>query len=493
MASPQPLTQLFPRLLAAAALLVVAACGSDDSSSDATDDPDNVSGAQGSNSGNGAGLAWDDCGAFGECALLEVPLDYDDPSGEKLNLGITRVPASGDRVGALFVNPGGPGGEVNDMPAGMASQLPTEITDHFDIVALDPRGVGEANLVSCDYDLTELYGVDHVITSPEAETELVSTSEDYVDSCTTTVGADTLEHMGTRNVARDMDMAREALGDEQISFLGYSYGTLIGQVYADLFPERVRAMVLDGVVEPGNTGLESAETQALGFETALASFADDCDARSSCPLAPDTLDEVGSLLDAVADDPIPASPSELGSSELSLALAMPLYSEQMWPQLAQGVADAIEGDGTGLMQLYQQYLDLANFDVYFAVNCLDYAWPDNPDEHLAEASSIGETAPHFGESITNDYIRCAMWPVEAEPLESVTAPGTPPILVVSTTNDPATPYESGVNVAETLEAGVLLTYEGDQHGIVGQGQECVDTAAFTYLLNLDPPPDGTTC
>lgn len=489
------LTQTAPRVLAAAALLVAAACGSDDADkSDAASDIDDVVGAEGANkSGSGGGIAWEECGAKGECAQFEVPLDHSNPSGEKLTLGITRIPAEGERAGALFVNPGGPGATVDEVPANLASRLPAEVTEQFDIVALDPRGVGEENLVDCGYDWAELYGVDATIDSPEDEAELLATSEAYVDSCSSAVGDDVLQHMGTRDVARDMDLARQAIGDEQISYLGFSFGTVIGQVYADLFPDKVRAMVLDGVAEFGKPGVETAGDQAAGFESALQAFAADCDANGECTLAPDTLAQVDALIAAVEDEPIPAEPRDLGPGELALALAMPLYSDVMWPNLAQGVLAANNGDGTLMMQLADQYLDLANFDVYFGVNCLDWSWTDSPEEHLAEAASISETAPRFGEAIVNDYIRCAMWPVEGEPLEPVTAPGTPPILVVATTNDPATPYQAGVNAAETLEQGVLLTFEGDQHLAVAYGNDCIDSAVATYLVTLETPAEGTTC
>src|SRR4029450_5484137 len=143
--------------------------------------------------------------------------------------------------------------------------------------------------------------------------------------------------------------------------------------------------------------------------------------------------------------------------------------------------------------LADQYLDIASFDVYFAVNCLDFAWPDSPDELLADGAATKADAPHFGEYIVNDYVRCAMWPVEPEPLTKGTAPGTPPILVVSTTNDPATPYEAGVHVAENLENGVLLTYEGDGHTVVGNGVPGVDDIVTKYRVEVEPPEDGTRC
>jgi hypothetical protein len=196
----------------------------------------------------------------------------------------------------------------------------------------------------------------------------------------------------------------------------------------------------------------------------------------------------------VEDEPISGEPRDLGPGELAIGLAEPLYDERSWPSLADAVSDALDGDGSAMVRLADDYLAIASFDVYFAVNCLDFDWPDDPDELLDAAEDAAEDAPHFGEPIVNDYVRCAMWPVEGEPLEEVTAPGTPPILVVSTTNDPATPHQAGIDVADTLESGVLVTYEGEGHGVTFGGESsCVDDAAVQYLVDLEAPEDDITC
>jgi pimeloyl-ACP methyl ester carboxylesterase len=450
----------------------------DDGTDDEADSPDDT-------------LDWEDCGFDSECAELDVPLDYEAPDGETITVSIGRTPASGDRIGALFVNPGGPGATAVDFAASMASGLPSDITERFDIVGVDPRGTG-ASAIDCDADFAELYGVDYSLDSPEDEETLLDVSQEYVESCETEEG-DLLAHMGTRDVARDMDAVRAAMGDEQLSFLGYSYGTGIGQVYADIFPEQVRAMVLDGVLELGPTGTELAQEQALGFEKALQAFVDDCDSDSSCPLAPDAMAKIDELSAMVEEAPIPGSPRDLGPGELAIGLAMPLYAEVLWSSLQDGVAAALEGDGSGMVALADQYLSIGSFDIYFAVNCLDFEWPDDPQVLLDDGATAAEEAPHFGASIVNDYVRCAMWPVEADPLTEVAAPDTPPIVVVSTTNDPATPYEAGVRTAEKLATGVLVTYEGDGHTVVGNGVGCIDDAISTYLVDLEPPEDGLTC
>jgi pimeloyl-ACP methyl ester carboxylesterase len=478
--------------LAACLALVATACASkaDDNPIEAGSGAANGSSTtetpDGGDDGTGGNLDWEDCGGA-ECATLDVPVDYDQPDGDTLTLSVARVPASGDRIGALFVNPGGPGASATDFATSLAFSLPDDITEHFDIVGVDPRGLGASD-IDCGGDFTEIYGVDYSIDSPEDETTLLDVSSAYVEGCERAAG-DLLPHLGTADVARDIDAVRAAMGDEQINYLGFSYGTAIGQMLAELFPDRVRAMVIDGVLELGPTGTELAAEQSRGFEEAFAAFAADCDADPSCPIAPDATAALDELSARVEEEPIPASPRDLGPGELS----MPLYSQSLWPQLADAIASGLDGDGSGMVDLADQYIGIADFDIYFAVNCLDFDWPESPDELLAAGVAAAREAPHFGEPIVNDYVRCAMWPVEEEPLPAVTAPDAPPIVVVSTTGDPATPYEAGVRTADRLESGVLLTYEGEGHTVVGNGVPCVDDAVARYLVDLEPPEDGTTC
>jgi pimeloyl-ACP methyl ester carboxylesterase len=474
-------------LVTLTALLLLTACASeaDESAFSAgagdSDDPSETRGGDTDTPDDGdavGSIDWVACGSA-DCAELEVPVDYADPAGDTLTLSISRVPARGDRIGALFVNPGGPGGTAADFAVTMGFLLPDEILERFDIVGVDPRGLG-ASRIDCGGD------------SPEDTAELLAVSQEYIDGCEAAAG-DLLPHLGTENVARDIDAVRVAMGDEQLNYLGFSYGSAIGQVLAELFPDRVRAMIIDGIVDLGPDGIAGAVSQAAGFEVALQAYADDCDADSSCPVGPDAVAAIEELQAAVEEEPIPAQPRDLGPGELSTGLALPLYSEDLWPDLSDAVADALDGDGTAMVSLADQYIGVADFDVYFAVNCLDFEWPETPDELLAEGAVAADESPHFAEPIVNDYVRCAMWPVAEVPLTPVTAPDAPPILVVSTTNDPATPYEAGVRTAERLESGVLLTYEGDGHTVVGNGVPCVDDIAADYLIDLEAPDGGTTC
>ena len=441
-----------------------------------------------------APIEWESCGG-NECAELTVPLDYDDPDGETIPVVVERARASDDRIGAIFVNPGGPGASATQLVGAAANLLPSEVTERFDVVGVDPRGVGGSSTLDCGPSNELLYGVDASIDSPEDEAALLDISEQYVNECEAEHG-ELLAHVGTAEVARDMDSVRAAMGDEQLNYLGFSYGTAIGQVYADLFPERVRTMVLDGVLELGPTGLELAHDQAAGFELALDRFVADCDASTRCPAGPDsraTLDAVLAASEQPGGIPAPGADRPAGPGEATLGISYAMYSQSLWPQLGDALADAADGDGSGLVDLANGYLGIGGFEVYFAVNCLDFEWPHDPDDVLAAAKMTARESPTVGEALVNDYIRCAMWPVEPEPLDTTSAPGAPPIVIVSTTGDPATPYEAGVRVAEQLESGVLVTNEGDGHTVVLDGKDCITDIVTTYLIDEVPPEDGTTC
>jgi pimeloyl-ACP methyl ester carboxylesterase len=440
-------------------------------------------------------ISWKQCGST-ECANLEVPLDYSQPDGERIEIYVVRRPASGERKGALFTNPGGPGAGAAELADYLPSLLPSEIADRFDIIGVDPRGVGRSTPIDCGVDATDLYSVDMSIDSPEDRTALLDISQQYVADCATKY-PDLLPHVGTRDAARDIDSVRAAMGDSQMSYLGFSYGTAIGQVYAGLFPDRVRSMVLDGVVELGPSGLQQADEQAAGFETALDRFVAHCDGAEGCDIAGESLQAVEDVL-ALAEQPggIPAPDADrpAGPGEVSLGISYALYAESLWPDLDRALAAARGGDGSDLVALADQYIGFGDFEIYFAVNCMDFAWPrGDPEAFLAAAMAAGQTSPHFGEALVNDYIRCVDWPVAPTPLEPVTAPGTPPILVISTTGDPATPYQGGVNVAHTLANGILITNEGDGHTVVGTGKPCIDDLVAAYLVDDVVPDDGTTC
>ena len=255
-------------------------------------------------------------------------------------------------------------------------------------------------------------------------------------------------------------------------------------------------MVLDGIVDLGRTGLDLATEQAAGFETAFMRFVAHCTSTGTCrnadPVA--AVEEVQALAEKPGGIPAPAADRSAGPGEVNLGLSDALYSASLWPRLDQAIVDATHGDGSGMVSLADDYLAAGSFDVYFAVNCIDFAWPTGkPDAFLAAAKAAQKVSPHFGEALVSDYLRCVDWPVTADPLPAVTAPGTPPILVISTTGDPATPYADGVAVAQRLSTGILITNQGDGHGALTEGSACVSALVAGYLVDGNVPTNGTIC
>jgi pimeloyl-ACP methyl ester carboxylesterase len=460
---------------------------------------------EGEGEGDGATIEWSDCGTAAgfECGTLVVPLDYEDPEAGTMDLAVTRHRAEDPdrRIGVLLLNPGGPGASAVALAQGWPRA--GELGDRFDIVGFDPRGVGGSSPLDCHTHLQDIYDADPTIDSDADRSEFLDASEAFVDECQQRHG-DVLPFLGTTNVARDMDEVRKALGEEQINYLGYSYGTSLGQEYARLFPTNVRAMILDGVVDHAPDGLTTATTQAAGFETAFDSYLAHCDDDGCGFGGQDALDVVDEVIAAAEDDPIPSADADRPATPgvVSLAMAQALYSEQLWSPLSRALRDAQEGDGSGLVDLADSYLGREDdgsygtgFEIYFGVSCLDDTWPTDPDAMIDASLEAEQDVPRFGGAIVIDYLRCALWPVEAQPLAPVPADteGLPPILVVSTTKDPATPYENGVRVAEQIPGAVLLTNEGEGHTIVALGKPCIDDAATAYLVDLDLPADGTAC
>ena len=446
-------------------------------------------------------LDWTDCDGA-ECATLDVPLDYSKPKGKTFTIGILRRPATNPakRVGAIFVNPGGPGGSATDLASYLP--FPKDITERFDIVGVDPRGVAKSSKMDCDSHRQDIYDADPTMDDQADIDHYIEVSQEFVDECEQKYG-DVLPFLGTEEVAKDMDSVRAAMGDDQLTYVGYSYGTSIGQTYARIFPTHVRAMVIDGVVDLSESGLESAAGQAEGFTGALDAFIASCDS-SGCGLdgpAGDIIDRVTAKSEA-APIPAPGADRPATSGVVALALGDALYSEDSWPSLARALTDGLAGNGTGLVNLADEYLGReadgsydGGFEVYFGVSCINSAWPTDPKAVLAEAKKVGAKFPRVGEALVSDYVRCALWPVKGKALPEVPTDikGLPPIVVISTTNDPATPYESGVKVAERIPDARLITNVGEGHTIYANGKACIDDAVDAYLLDLKAPADGLRC
>ena len=453
--------------------------------------------------------AWEPCPAADgfECATLPVPLSDDDPSAGQIDLALTRrVTAGKDRIGSLIVNPGGPGASAVEYLQAAYQDLPEPVRQRFDVVAFDPRGVGSSAPVRCS-TTDELDRYFHLDPSPDDAGELAAYAEGnkaLTDGCQRRSGR-VLPHVSTAVAAADLDRVRTALGEPRLNYLGYSYGTSIGAAYLERYPHRVRAMVLDGAVDPTLTWDALLEGQSRGFDTALNAFLADC-ARSPCAFRDAVRGDLGAAYDALAarveSRPLPGEGARtVGPGEMSLGVGAGLYSREYgWPAISDALAAAQGGDGAALLALSDTYLErgpsgYANVsEANIAVNCIDRPWPRTTKPYLDLAERVGRTSPRFGPAIALSGLACASWPVPpVDRPQPVTGQGAPAVVVIGTTRDPATPYAWSQSLADQLTSGVLMTYDGDGHTIYRAGAPaCITRPVNTYLITGKAPP-ATRC
>jgi pimeloyl-ACP methyl ester carboxylesterase len=446
----------------------------------------------------------------GECGKLSVPVDYAKSDGDVARLAMVRYRATGAKIGTLVMNPGGPGESGIQGAANLLPTLPPPIRERFDLVGFDPRGVGESTpAVWCnsDADNDRLRADPQVDYSPEGVEHIEDETRQFVQRCVDKMGKEFLANVGTANVIKDLDAIRTAVGDEKLTYLGYSYGTRIGAAYAESYPQNVRAMVLDGAVDPNADPIEADIRQAAAFQKAFNDYAADCAKDASCPLGTDptkAVDVYRSMVDPLVEKPAETNdPRGLAYSDALVGTILPLYSPDLWRHLTDGLKELKEGQGNTLLALADLYMGRDaeghynnSTDVRVAVNCVDQPPITDRAKVVEEDRRSREVAPFlsYGEFTGHAPMgTCAMWPVPptSEPHE-IKVEGLPPVLVFSTTNDPATPYQAGVDLAKQL-GGTLITFEGTQHTVVFQGNKCVDDIAAAYLVDLTLPPPDTRC
>jgi pimeloyl-ACP methyl ester carboxylesterase len=493
-----------------------AAPSTDTPSTDAptTDSPDteppvtDEAGTDPSTPGTGVdALDWQDYDDEGttQTATLEVPVDYDDPDGPTFDLFVTRHLAEdqADKIGSLLVNPGGPGFGGSEFGLFADQIYGQPLLDRFDIVGWDPRGTGQSEpAIDCIDDYDELLSGTDITPDDDAEHQvLVDRAEGFAEACEAN-NADIIQHVGTNNSARDMDTLRQALGEDTISYFGFSYGSELGATWATLFPDTVRAAVLDGASDPNATQLEGGLQQTAGFEHTLDTYLASCSADTSCAFSNggDAEGAFDALMAELDEHPIP---STSGRPDITRGMALDavgqaMYAETFWDQLSAALAEAQDGDGSGLLALYDAYYQRSpdgtwgnELEAFQTIVCADDVDRPTVAEEDATAPQFTAVAPRFSPNTTGEYF-CTFFPPSIDPRIPITGAGAGPIVVIGTTGDPATPLQSTRNMAATLEDGRLVVVTADQHTGY-KVNDCVDDIVHDYLIDLDVPAEETTC
>ena len=450
-------------------------------------------------------LSWQSCHDVFQCSTLRVPLDYRKPNGKSLSIAVIRMPSSGSRQGSLIINPGGPGASGVNFEVQSAPSF-SQLTDHYDLVSFDPRGVGASNPIRCvsSSQLDRFINTNPVPTTPAEHARVVAQAKTMADACYQRNGS-YLEHVSTLDEARDMDVLRAALGDSKLTYYGASYGTYIGAKYAQLFPTHIRAMVLDGALNPNEPLSQENLVQAKGFQTDLDDFLAACVKSGACPLGSTNATAHAGLealrRQVTAHPETSATGEVLGAGEFFEGLAAGLYTSSDWKQLWEVLGAAKQGNPAGLLlfanALTERHTDGSYSNLIesnLAINCIDRPAPRKVSTYDADARVFAKQAPDFGAAIEYGSLPCAFWHVPpVEKVHPVHAPTAPPILVIGTTRDPATPYVWAKALAKQLGSGVLLTFNGDGHTAYLRHDACVDSAVHNYVEDLKPPNAGTTC
>jgi pimeloyl-ACP methyl ester carboxylesterase len=436
---------------------------------------------------------------------LAVPIDYNDPNGPTFQLHLARYNAldPANKIGTLLVNPGGPGFGGSVLAVRAAEVYDRALRERFDIIGWDPRGTGQSTpAIDCVDDYDEYFASDKTPQNDAEHTQLVDTDKRFAEECQARSG-DILQHVGTNDSARDMDVIRRAVGEEQISYFGFSYGSELGAAWATLFPDTVRAMVLDGAADPDADPVQSNLQQLRGFEGALDTFLAQCSEDEGCAFnnrgdAAGAFDALMAQLDVT---PIPSAPDRppLNRAMATVAVVQAMYRQSFWPALAQSLVAAQAGDGAGLLQFFDMYYQRSQdgtwgneLEAFRVIDCMDQSLRQTVEEVDAGTPAFHEAAPRLVPVDSAGGYACGFLPPSSDPRVDVTAAGAGPVMVIGTTGDPATPFDATRTMSDELEDARLVVVTANQH--TGYGvNDCVIDVVNKYLIDLEPPADETTC
>ena len=470
------------------------------------------------------GLNFKPCGEAGaQCAVAAVPYDYDHPGGAKLHIDVAKSPATGKRIGSLFFNFGGPGAPTAPYVEAYGPALFPVLNERFDIIGMDPRGTGaprSENSVWCNANAEQesIYSEPFPTPFNLDAGQLIRKDQRYQKKCFQNSNTKLLEHTATADVARDMDFVRDALGEAKTTYLGFSYGTFLGATYASLFPKKMRAFVLDGPVNANsyiNHPMQDLRAQTAAIERAQQRFFQACAAhQDACEGfgGDDPHMAFDDLIEQADAHPIQAAgyapdPRPIKGDDIRAAAVAEMYNKYYWPGLADALARASHGDGSGIRQevdedWYGRDPDTGEYDPlndrYFLLTAAEQRYrKGDVGSYLQAGEDCWETYDHAYDNCGYVELNYGLWPAQAHdvfrgPFRVPKSANTP--LVVDTTYDPATPYRGGLLLARDLGNARVLTMKGDGHTAYGNGSpDCIDTAVENYLINQVLPPAGTKC
>ena len=455
----------------------------------------------------GQKLTWTNCGAD-RCTWVKVPIDYDKPTDKTLRLRVEIRPAdSPDPIGQLFINPGGPGGSGVEFLSAFAGGASKKVLDGYDIVGFDPRGVGDSTPLKCLSDKA-LDAFANVDPDPDDQAEITDLRQGTIElgnACRENSG-ELASHVSTLEAAKDIDVLRALLGQKKLDYYGASYGTQLGATYAQLFPAKVGRIVLDGAVDPSLDDAQQGLGQAEGFQRALTAYIADCIKKTACPLGTDPAAaqrKLSDFMQGLDQKPLKTNGERVVTEALGFyGIAVTLYARENWPALTSELTQAFKGDGTIMLSLADLYLgrqsdgsykDNSNESIY-AVRCLDSIGSSTVAEVKSSIPAYEKISPAFGRPLAWSALGCTDWPLRTKNTQiKISAKGAPPIVVVGTTRDPATPYEWAQSLAKQLDSGVLVSREGDGHTGYHAGNACIDRIIDRFLLDDVVPKSGVTC